>query len=265
MTDRFARLAAALLFSAPLASVTLGAQSVELAPGTMRYRLVGVTKGTQTTPAGSQSFEVGVLQQITVNLAKTSKDTVKATMTLDTIDVKSQTGGPDLSKLKGAAFIAMMSPTGKVYSAKGPDGLDPVLGQVVEGVTRILPTFRTNLVKGYSWSDTATTKSNQQGIDVSRTTVTKFTVAGDTTIAGQKALKVDRVTSIKAGGAGSMGGTALTMESEGSSIGAFYITVAGVYLGSNANDSLSTKMSVVGQNYEVLIKQNGTTNVEAIK
>ena len=264
MTDRFARLAAALLIVGPLAA-PLAAQSVELAPGTMKYRLTGATKGTQTTPAGSQDFEVGVLQQITVNLAKTSKDTVKATMTLDSIDVKSQQGGPDLSKLKGANFTAMLSPTGKVYSAKGPDGLDPMLSQVVDGVTRILPTFRSNLVKGFSWSDTSKTKLNQQGMDVERTTVTKFTVAGDTTVAGQKAFKVDKVTSIKAGGMGSMGGTSLTMESEGSSIGAFFITPAGVYLGSRASDSLNTKMSVVGQNYEVVIKQSGTTNVEPIK
>ena len=265
MTDRYARLAAALLLAIPAAAAPLAAQGIEYAPGTMKYRLTGTTKGTQTMPTGSASFEVGVMQQITVNLAKTSKDTVTAVMTLDTIALKSDGPVPDLSKLKGANFTALMSPTGKVYSTKGPDGLDPMLGQVVDGVTRILPVYRSNLTKGATWSDTVSGKVNQQGLEVNRTTISKFSVAGDTTIGGQKAFKVDKVTSIKAGGTGSMGGTPVTMESAGSSTGAFFITQKGVYLGSNATDELNVKIIIIGQNMEVNIKQSGSSVVEAIK
>src|SRR4051812_45286122 len=100
MTDRLARLAAALLVAAPLVA-PLAAQSVEYATGTTKYRLTGTTKGTQTLPTGSVSFEVGVMQQLTVNLAKQARDTMKATMTLDTIAVKTDGQLPDLSALKG--------------------------------------------------------------------------------------------------------------------------------------------------------------------
>src|SRR4051812_44544958 len=104
MTDRFARLVAALLVAAPLAA-PLSAQSLEYAAGTTRYRLTGTTKGTQTMPMGSSSYEVGVMQQVTVNLAKTAKDTVTATMTLDSIALKSAGPVPDLSRLKGASYV----------------------------------------------------------------------------------------------------------------------------------------------------------------
>ena len=265
MTDRFARLAAALLLAAPMAAAPLAAQGVEYASGTTKYRITGTTKGTQTMPTGSMSFEVGVMQQITVNLAKTSKDTVRATMTLDTIAVKSEGPVPDLSKLKGVSFVSMMSPTGKVYSTKTPQGLDPALSQVVDGVAKILPTYRADLSRGAAWTDTVSGKVNQQGLDVSRTMISKFNVVGDTTIGGQKAFKVDRVTSIKAAGMGSMQGTPVSMESEGTSTGAFFLTPKGVYLGSSSADLLNVKITIIGQNMEVNIKQNGTTNVEAIR
>ena len=264
MTARLARLAAALLVAAPMAA-PLAAQNVEYSAGTTKYRLTGTTKGTQTLPTGSVNFEVGVTQLLTVNLAKTAKDTVKATMTLDSIDVKTEGQLPDLSSLRGANFTAMLSPTGKVYSAKGPDNINPALSQVIEGVTRLLPTFHTNLSKGSSWADTVRGKVNQQGLEVDRTTVTTYQVAGDTTISGQKAVKVNKTTSIKAGGTGNMGNTPVKMESDGTSTGAFYISPKGVYLGSKSDDLLNVRITIVGQNMEVNIKQNGTTNVEAIK
>jgi hypothetical protein len=265
MTDRLARLSAALLFAIPMAAAPLAAQGVEYATGTTKYRLTGTSTGTQTMPTGSASFEVGVMQQITVNIAKTAKDTVKATMTLDSISLKSQGPVPDLSALRGALFTATLSPTGKLYSAKGPDDLNPALGQVVNGITKILPTYRPNIAKGVTWSDTTSGKVNQQGLAVDQTIISSYNVAGDTVVGGQKAWKVDRVTSIKAGGAGTMGGTPVTMASEGSSTGSFFLTPSGVYLGSVSVDLLSVKITIVGQNAEVSIKQNATTNVEAIK
>ena len=60
----------ALLFSALLVlAASAGAQGVEYSDGTTRYRVVTTTAGSQVTPLGSSKFELGVQQQITLNLA----------------------------------------------------------------------------------------------------------------------------------------------------------------------------------------------------
>ena len=83
MIARLALLSSTLLVLA----VSAGAQGVEYADGTTRYRVLTTTSGSQTTPLGSSKFELGVQQQITLNLAHHAKDTLKATVTLDSISL----------------------------------------------------------------------------------------------------------------------------------------------------------------------------------
>ena len=87
----------ALLSSALLALATPGrAQGIEYVDGTTRYRVLTTTTGSQTTPLGSSNFELGVQQQITLNLARQAKDTLLATVTVDSIS------------LTGAASVEML-------------------------------------------------------------------------------------------------------------------------------------------------------------
>jgi hypothetical protein len=265
MTVRIARLSAALLFAAPFAAAPLCAQNVEYAPGTMKFRVTTATTGSQTTPAGTTNFEVGVDEKLTVNVMKHAKDTVMATLTLDTIAIKSAGPQPDLSKLMGAKFVSLVSPTGKFYSVKAPEGLDPQLAQITESVGKFLPAFHAKLAKGESWADTLSGKINQMGMEMDRTSVSNYTVEGDTTIAGEKAFKIARTMSAKGVGAGNMQGTPVTMEMAGTSAGAFYITPKGTYLGGIAKDDVQIKLTVLAQNMEITIKQNGVTTTSPIK
>ena len=266
MSARSARLSLALFLAAPIVAGPLGAQGLEYAAGTNKYRVSTTTKGTQTSPGGSQSFEVGIKEQVTVNTMRHAKDTVMATMTLDSIALTS-TGGPvpDASKLVGARWVSLVSPTGKFYSTQAPAVTDPQLGQIVEGVARFLPNYRGSLAQGSTWSDTTTGKVNQGGMEVDRTSISNFKVAGDTTIAGEKAVKIERVTSVKAGGMGSMQGTPVTMETTGNSNGALYVSPKGVYLGSQSTDDVNVKITIISQNAEISIKQLVQNKVEAIK
>lgn len=265
MTVRIARLSLALCIAAPLVATPLRAQGVEYAAGTTRYHLTTTTKGSQTSPMGNADFEVGVEQKITVNVMRHAKDTVMATITLDTIALKSSGPSPDLSKLQGAKFVSLISPTGKFYSTINPAGIDPMLAQLTESISRILPSFRTNLAAGYAWSDTTADKVTQQGLDLDRNTVTAYKVAGDTMIAGERAFRIDRTTSVKAAGSGTMQGTPISMESVSSSSGAFFMTPKGVFLGGNNADDVDVKITILAQNVEVNIKQKGQTRIEAIK
>ncbi len=265
MSARLSLVSVALLLLALLAATPLRAQGVEYAAGTTKYRLVTSMKGTQTSPMGSQDFTADARQQLTVNLAKQTKDTMVATVTLDSFSVKSAQGTPDVSRLLGAQFISYMSPTGRVYSTRTAENADPMLAQVTENVARFLPTYRRDLKPGATWSDTTTGKVTQQGIELDRTVISDYKVVGDTAVAGEKAFKVERASTGKAAGSGSTQGTPISLESTTTSNAVFFLTPGGQYLGGRQNDDIAVKITIIAQGAEITIKQLAESRIEAIK
>ncbi len=265
MSARPSLLPAALLLLAPLAAAPLHAQGVEYASGTTKYRTTYTVKGSQSSPMGNQEFVVDARQQLTVNLAKQAKDTMIATVTLDSFTVKSAQGSPDVSRLLGSQFVSYISPTGHVYSTKATESADPMLSQVTESVTRFLPTYRSDLKAGASWSDTTSGKVTQQGIELDRTVISTYKVAGDTAIGGEKAFKVERMSTGKAAGSGSTQGTPIALESTTSSTGMFLLTPQGRYLGGRQNDDIAVKITIIAQGAEITIKQLVESRTDPIR
>lgn len=264
MTVRQLALPAALLLVAPLAASPLRAQGVEYAPGTTHYRISTLTKGSQTSPMGSQEFQMDVKQQLTVNLARQAKDTVIATITLDSVDIQSAQGKQDLSRLLGTKFVTYVSPTGKLYSTRPPAGDDPMLTQMTEGVSRFLPSYRRDVRAGMAWADTVSDKVNQQGLELNRTIIANYKVLGDTTVDGEKALKVSRVSKVKAAGSGTASGQPIAVESATTSDAVFFLSPKGKYLGGRQNDDIAAKVTVLAQNAEINVKQTATSTIEAV-
>lgn len=263
MSARSTLAAAALLLASHSGAVR--AQGVEYRTGTTRYHLSTTTKGSQTSPMGSQDFQIDARQQLTVNLAKQAKDTLVATVTLDSLSVTSPQGSQDLSHLLGTKFVTFISPTGKLYSTKPPAGADAMLAQVTEGVARFLPSYRRDLKAGLTWSDTTAGKVTQQGMQVDRTIVANYKVLGDTTIGDQRAFKVERISNVKAAGSGTTQGTPVTLESATVSNAVFFLSPAGVYLGGHQDDDVNLKITIVAQGAEISIKQKAQSTIEAIK
>jgi hypothetical protein len=265
MVARHSRLSLALTFASPLA-VVLTAQTAEYPAGTTKYRVVTNAKGSQTSPAGTQNFDIALREQLTVDLLKHAKDTLTATITLDSIALTSSAGpAPDVSTVKGAKFVTTMSPTGKVYSTQPPAGLDPTMAQITDGIGRFLPAYRANLAKGTTWADTTKGKITQQGMELDRTIVSTYVVSGDTTYAGQKALKIDRVTSTTASGSGNAQGTPITMETTGKGTSTYFMSPKGAFLGATSADDVNSKITVLAQNVEIGVKQSVQTTVDVIK
>jgi hypothetical protein len=261
MNRRVALLAATMV----LGALPLGAQEVEYAAGTTRYRVSTTTKGTQSTPMGNTGFELGMRQQLTLNLARQSKDTILATVTLDSIALDGADEVAEVAALRGAKFVSLVSPTGRVYSSQSPANQNLLASQIAEGITRFLPAYRAHLKTGATWADTTAGKVTQQGVEVERTIVSNFTVEHDTTIGGVKAFKVARVTSVKAAGSGSAQGTPISMESSGTSNGAFFVSTKGVFLGGSSNDDVDLKLKILAQGAEISMKQNARTKIEPIQ
>jgi hypothetical protein len=251
---------ALLLFAIPVRG-----QDVEYAAGTTRYRVSTTTKGSQTTPMGNNDFELGVRQQITLNLARQAKDTLLATVTLDSISLSGAAAAADVSALRGAKFVSLVSPTGHVYSTRALANANPLVSQLAEGITRFLPSYRTNLKQGATWADTTVGKVSQQGMDVDRTIVSSFIVEHDTTIGGVKAFKVARVTSVKAAGSGTPQGTPVSLESFSTSNGAFFVSTKGVFLGGTSSDDVNLTLKILAQGAEISMKQNAQTKIEPIQ
>jgi len=261
MNGRVAFLSALIV----LGALPLGAQEVEYAAGTTRYRVSTTTKGTQSTPMGDSGFELGMRQQVTLNLARQSKDTMRATVTLDSIALDGAGDDAEVSALRGAKFVSLVSPTGRVYSSQSPANQTPLASQIAEGITRFLPAYRAHLKTGETWADTTAGKVTQQGVELDRTIVSSFTVEHDTTIGGVKAFKVARVTLVRAAGSGSTQGTPISMESSGTSNGAFFVSTKGVFLGGSSNDDVNLKLKILAQGAEISMKQNAQTTIEPIQ
>jgi len=261
MSARFVLLScASLALAAPVR-----AQGVEYTDGTTRYRVSTTTSGSQTTPLGSSKFELGVQQRITLNVAHQAKDTLMATVTLDSITLTGAAAIADVSTLQGAKFVSLVSPTGHVYSSKAPTSSDPVATQLAEAIARFLPAYHSDLRQGATWADTSTGKVMQQGMELDRTVVSNFTVERDTTIGGVRAFKVARVTSVKAAGSGTPQGTPISMVSSSRSNGAFYVSTKGVFLGATSVDDVNLKLKILAQGAEISLQQNAQTRIEPIE
>jgi hypothetical protein len=264
MRVRSALLPTAMLSVAPLLTPLL-AQGVEYAPGTTRYHVTTATKGTQSSPMGSQAFDISVDQKLTVSLARQSKDTLMATLTIDSIGLHSDGPMPDVGKYKGTTLTALLSPTGKVYSTKGPEGADPLLAQLAEGLGRFLPSYRRDLRAGLAWSDTTTGKVTQQGMLVDRTIIADYSVLGDTTVGGEKGFKVKRHSAMKAAGSGTPGGNAVSLESSTTDDATFVVSTAGTYLGGDSIDDIDLKLTIAAQGATIGVKQNALQAVRVIR
>lgn len=256
----------ALLVSLPAAAAPLAAQRVEYTPGTTHYLVSTTTTGSQSSVMGNRTFELGLDQRLTVSLTKPARDTLVATLTIDSLAMHTQeVNVPDVSSLKGSTFVMHLSPTGKVYDTKAPSGSDQLLAQISEGVSRFLPTFRSDLKLGRTWADTSSGKVTQQGLQVDRTIVATYTVTGDTAIAGEPAFKVKRVTNVKASGGGTSGGQAVTLESTTRSDADLLVGKRGVFLGGSTNDDVNLKFTIVAQHAEITIKQQARTKIDALR
>jgi hypothetical protein len=266
MTVRPALLSTALLLTGVLvAAPALRAQGVEYAPGTTSYRVTTMTKGTQSSPMGNQAFEIGVEQRITVDVARRAKDTLAVTVTIDSISLRSADPTPDVSQYRGLRFVSLASPTGRVYSTKGPERQDPLITQLSESIARFLPAYRREMRTGMTWADTTTGKVMQQGLEVDRTSIATYVVRGDTSLAGEKAFKVNRHMAVTAAGSGSPAGNAVAVQSSTTSDTDFFLSQRGVYLGGSSNDDISLKLTIVAQNAEINIKQNAVQTVTPIR
>lgn len=259
------RLALLLVLAVPATAV---AQNFSYATGTSQYRITTSMKGAQEAMGQRQEVESSSNQLLTLAVSRAGRDTLEVTATIDSIAVVGPMGmtPPGMDKIPGTKIRSRISPTGQVYSATGPspDSL-PNATQLIEEVSNIFPKLRQSLASGAAWTDTVTRKGNQGGIDLERKIIVNYQVTGDTTVAGQKGMKVSRKTSTAISGSGAQGGQPMTVEGTSTGAGVVVVTPSGQLLGFVTDEQVNLKVLLAANGMEVGVTQNATTKLEKVK
>ncbi|MDE3052677.1 MAG: hypothetical protein KGL38_10305 [Gemmatimonadota bacterium] len=258
-----AALAAAFALTlAPAAS----AQQFRYAPGTAQYRMTVDAKVTQTMMGQNNQNEVTSGQKFTVALARQAGDTLSMDVTIDSLAQMTPLGPmPGLDSLIGKKVHALLSSSGEVYSSR-VDAADSatMLASISSQLVHFLPAIHAALTDGATWTDTVSTNSNQNGLNLKRTVISRYTVDGDTTVGGAQAHKLRRESTSTTSGSGTMQGQAVTMSGTSTGTGVAVVTSNGTFLGSTNTEDAKASVTLTDAGMTIDSQTNAQTKVEKI-
>lgn len=238
-------------------------------PGTYRYVVTTTVERSQDQPADRPpfTFQVVTKQQVSLTLAPLAADTLDLTISVDSISVSSSLAAPapNLEHIRGAKLKGKLSPTGRLYAFRAPSNADPETAALYGAFRRFLIPLPTGQVGvGSKWVDTTTDRVTKEGLDVTTRTITTSKVAGDTTIAGQPAWRVDRNSVVEAHGSGTEAGRQLKVRNDGTIAGTHYIGTRGVYLGSSSTQRVEMLLSAGESDTSMPIVQTIKSTVQPL-
>lgn len=233
-----------ILASAIVTSISSAQSSAAYAPGKLRYHVTTVSTRAQPLGGGRAPFDFSTTtnQWLALEVAPHSGDTMNLAITVDSIRVSSTLDAPppDIAVLQGAKFTGTMSSRGHIYTMTPASGsADGKLGATATALKRFLLLLPArSLAAGASWADTLVEHPTIGTIKITSSSVTTYKVAGDTTVSGQHAWRIDRYTTIAQLGKGTEGGQPLEISSSGTVTGMQYFTDKGVLLGGQSTQRI---------------------------
>jgi hypothetical protein len=252
MTLNFSRRVALLVSACAIVTSVASAQgTATYAPGKLRYHVTTISTRAQPLGGGRAPFDFTTTtnQWIALEVTPQSTDTLKVAITVDSIRITSTLDAPppDVAVLQGAKFMGTMSPRGRIYTLSPvASSTDGKLGATATALKRfLLPLPARSLAPGASWADTVVEHPKVGTINITSSSVTTYKVAGDTTVSGQHAWRIDRYTTIAQLGKGTEAGQPLEISTSGTVTGMQFFTDKGVLLGgqSTQRTDLTEKMN----------------------
>ena len=245
------RLTPFALAAVVVTSVASAQGNAAYAPGRLHYHVTTVSTRAQPLGGGRAPFDFSTTtnEWIAIDVAPQSGDTLKVGITVDSIRITSTLDAPppDIAVLQGAKFTGTMSSRGHIYALTPVAGTSD--GKLVATATALkrflLPLPTLALAAGASWADTVVEHPKVGTINITSSSVTTYKVAGDTTVSGQKAWRIDRFTTIAQLGKGMEAGQPLVISSSGTVTGMQFFTHKGVLLGGSSTQrtDLTEKMN----------------------
>lgn len=242
------------------------AQTFAYAAGQQQYRITSTIRRTQEVGAQKMSDSATSVQVISVALAPKAKDTLRFTYTIDSLRTSMAEAEALLAGMRGKQITGTMSLRGDVFTFEPPaDAASQMGGQEYQSLRTFLIHFpNASLRAGVTWVDTVSNKFSTMGIDGTETTIVTSRVAGDTSIGGQKAWRVERAAAVTLSGTGNQNGQALVVNGTRTVQGVGYVSRDGVYLGANSTQQAKTTINAPGAGQSMVISQSATTKIERV-
>lgn len=239
------------------------AQDLSYAPGTFTYRMNTALHQKQDMMGQIQETNRKASQLLTVKLDRKTQDTLGFAITVDS----SQTDAPEmqaaLAKLVGKTVTGTVSPRGKVLSFVAPTD-STTMESEFRNVRQFFVRFPDNASRGASVVDTVSDSFDAQGLKIQQQVVMTSTVAGDTTIGGEKAIILERNGTVAMTGQGEQNGSELRLDGTGTVTGKLYVSAKGGILGGQMENSSLINVSVLAMNITIPITQNSTSVMERV-
>jgi hypothetical protein len=218
------------------------AGSFTYAPGTRRYQLTTVVDRSQNQAGGRAPFEftTTTMMNVTLTLARRSRDTLVLALTVDSVAVTSDLDAPaaNVSAYKGAKLTGLISPQGRIYRFEPPARAAEPLPGLYRSFRRFLVPFPSaDIAPGAVWSDTTTTPVKVGGFDTKTVAIMNSRVASDTVYDGQRAWRIDRTGSITIAGSAAAPTDTVGLTGDGTIHATDYVAVAGIFLGNTSTQT----------------------------
>ena len=254
---------AALACALVLPFGTAAAQQFHYAPGTSHYRMTVDAKVTQTVMGQTNDAQLNSSQMFTMALAQQSADTLAMTVTIDSISQTTSMGPtPGLDGLMGKQVQALLSPSGEFYSKAAVGDTAAALESVADQLVHILPRVRKPLAPGATWTDTSTVSTVQSGLNVKREVISTFTVAGDTTVGGSTAWKINRNSTSTTSGLGNIQGQNASMDGTSTGTGVILLSHDGNFLGGAGQEDVKAKLTLTDAGVSYDITTSATSKID---
>jgi hypothetical protein len=257
--------ALACALAMPCASAT--AQSFRYAPGVNQYRMTVEARITQTVMGQNNETSMSSGQKFTMALTRRAPDTLAMAVTIDSIAQNMGQMGPvpGMDKLVGQKVEALLSPAGDFYApvARPADSV-AALASVADQLEHLLPRIRVALAAGASWTDTVSGTTSQGGLELKRQVISTYTVAGDTTVNGATAWKIDRASTSTTSGSGMIQGQNASMDGTSKGTGVVLIGHAGTFLGGSGQENVVAKLTLTDAGVAYDITTTATTRIEKV-
>ena len=240
----------------------------EYAASTGQYRFSANRKITQSMMGQQQEVNTSDNRLMTIVLARTTPDTITMQLTVDSLTMVGAMGmtPPGVDKVPGAKFTAKVSPNGSFYSVTGPSAAENPLGsQMTDELGRALPRIRAILAAGTIWTDTVNDVVKQNGLEVSRQIITKYSVMGDSVVSGEPSWKIARETASKNSGKGNVQGQDVAVESAGTGKGVLLISKKGVLMAGQGEETSNGSILLAANGMQIGVNSATTTSFAKVK
>ncbi len=235
-------------------------------PVSARYRMLSTGQSSQIMMGETQVSDSKSDQVATLIISKTGSALTQV-MTLDSVATSNTAPVPmpDVSSAIGMKFTGTMDVDGKVATSAVTDKTGaPSTSPFATNMRSFLPRLKVGATAGSSWVDSLTSVTKQNGADVTTKTVTTYTLAGDTTVAGARAWKIASMSTGKVTGTGSQQGADFTIGGTVTGRGTFVISVAGVLFGVDIASDVNMIVEVPMASMTIPITQKQTTKISKL-